>query len=70
MGEGRTVQQALDATESVVEGVATTRSVIALAEANAVEMPITAAVHAVLFEATDPRQAIATLMSRHPKPED
>jgi glycerol-3-phosphate dehydrogenase (NAD(P)+) len=57
-------------TPSVVEGVATTRSVLALAARHRVDMPITAAVHAVLFEAVPPGQAIDALMTRRPKGED
>jgi glycerol-3-phosphate dehydrogenase (NAD(P)+) len=49
---------------SVVEGVATTRSVMDLARKYRVEMPITEQVHAVLFEGVDPIDAIARLMSR------
>ena len=70
IGRGSTVQQALAATASVVEGVATTASVLALAKRHGVEMPITQAVHAVLFEGKSPRDAIAGLMMRAPKGED
>lgn len=69
LGRGRTLDEYLHSTQSVVEGVATTRSVMALARAQRIEMPITAAVHAVLFEGLAPRQAIARLMEREPKPE-
>jgi glycerol-3-phosphate dehydrogenase (NAD(P)+) len=50
IGRGQTTQQAERATESVVEGIATCKSVIALAERHDVDMPITNAVHQVLFE--------------------
>ena len=69
IGRGRTLQEALAATESVVEGVATTESMMALAKRHHVEMPITAAVHAVLFDGVAPQQAIAKLMSRPMKSE-
>jgi len=69
IGRGKTVKEALGATESVVEGVATTRSVVALAERFRVEMPITRAVHAVLFEGRKPADAIAGLMARPLKAE-
>jgi glycerol-3-phosphate dehydrogenase (NAD(P)+) len=52
-----------------VEGVATTRSVVDLAKRKDVEMPIAAAVHAVLFEGLDPLDAITLLMTREPKRE-
>jgi len=70
VGKGRSAQDALDATASVVEGVATTRSVLQLARREGVEMPISAAVHAVLFEGRQPADAVSALMTRRPKPED
>jgi len=69
LGRGRTLDEYLRSTPSVVEGVATTRSVVALAKAHGIEMPISAAVHAVLFEGLPPQRAIARLMEREPKPE-
>jgi len=50
VGKGQTAEQAQRATESVVEGVATCKSVVALGERYNVEMPITQAVYEVLFE--------------------
>jgi len=49
---------------TVAEGVNACRSVRLLAERHAVEMPICAAVHRVLFEAQDAREAVEQLMSR------
>ncbi|HBS28398.1 MAG TPA: glycerol-3-phosphate dehydrogenase [Phycisphaerales bacterium] len=69
LGKGEGLAEYLGRAPGVVEGVATTRSVVALAERFRVEMPITQAVHAVLFEGTDPIDAIARLMSRGPKAE-
>lgn len=69
IGRGRSLDEYLHSTQSVVEGVATTKSVMALARRHGIEVPITAAVHAVLFEALPPRDAIARLMEREPKPE-
>ena len=69
IGRGMTCKQALAATESVIEGVATTASVVELAEKHGVEMPITQAVHEVLFEGKAPAAAIAELMSRPLKAE-
>jgi glycerol-3-phosphate dehydrogenase (NAD(P)+) len=69
LGRGEKLEHYLDRTPSVVEGVATTRSVVGLARKYRVEMPIVHAVHAVLFEGTDPIDAIARLMSRDMKPE-
>jgi glycerol-3-phosphate dehydrogenase (NAD(P)+) len=69
IGRGRTIQQAQAATEGVVEGVATTASVVQLARRYDVEMPITQAVHDVLFAGVAPRDAIGQLMTRPPKAE-
>jgi len=69
IGEGQTVEQAQRATESVVEGIATCRSVVALAGRHNVEMPITQAVFEVLFENKPVQTAIADLMKRRLKAE-
>jgi glycerol-3-phosphate dehydrogenase (NAD(P)+) len=69
IGKGQTLQQAQNATESVVEGVATCKSVVALAGRHSVEMPITQAVYEVLFEDKPVRTAIDELMSRQLKAE-
>jgi len=69
IGKGQTLQQAQNATESVVEGVATCKSVVALASRHDVEMPITQAVYEVLFEDKPVRKAIDELMSRKLKAE-
>jgi glycerol-3-phosphate dehydrogenase (NAD(P)+) len=69
IGMGLTVEQARDATESVVEGIATCKSVVALAERCDVEMPITHAIYEVLFEDKPVRRAIADLMTRQLKAE-
>jgi glycerol-3-phosphate dehydrogenase (NAD(P)+) len=53
----------------VVEGVATAKAVMGLAKKYRVEVPITTAVHAVLFEGVDPIEAIGKLMAREPKTE-
>ncbi|MCA9278102.1 MAG: NAD(P)-dependent glycerol-3-phosphate dehydrogenase [Phycisphaeraceae bacterium] len=64
LGRGERLDEYLKRTKSVVEGVQTARAVVALAEKFRVEMPITSAVHAVLFEDLDPIRAISQLMSR------
>jgi len=69
VGKGQTVEAARQATESVIEGIATCKSVIALAERYAVEMPITKAVYEVLFEDKPVQTAIADLMKRRLKAE-
>jgi len=42
---------------------------VKVAERHGVEMPITASVHAVLFERMDPIDGISRLMRREPKAE-
>jgi glycerol-3-phosphate dehydrogenase (NAD(P)+) len=69
IGKGQTLQQAQAATESVIEGIATCKSVVALAAKYGVEMPITQAVYEVLFESKPVQAAIANLMSRRLKAE-
>jgi glycerol-3-phosphate dehydrogenase (NAD(P)+) len=69
LGRGAKLDDYLARSRHVVEGVATTRSVVDLARRTGVDMPITSAVHAVLFEQLDPVDAIARLMTREPKPE-
>lgn len=69
LGRGEPLESFLARTPFVVEGVATTRAAAALAEKYRVEMPITRAVHAVLFDGLDPLEAITRLMSRELKAE-
>ncbi|MEQ8844327.1 MAG: NAD(P)H-dependent glycerol-3-phosphate dehydrogenase [Phycisphaerales bacterium] len=69
LGKGRTLEQHMGSSMHVVEGVATTRAVVELADRYNVEMPICQAVHAVLFDGLDPIDAIGMLMSRPPKEE-
>ena len=69
VGKGQTVDQAQHANESVVEGIATCKSVVALARRYNIEMPITQAVYEVLFEDKPVREAIADLMRRQLKAE-
>jgi len=69
IGKGQTVEQAKDATASVIEGIATCESVIALASKYNVEMPIAQAVYKVVFEGKSVEAAIADLMKRELKAE-
>src|ERR1700685_2414463 len=69
IGKGRKLQDILGSMDSVAEGVPTTRSVRELSIRYNVEMPITEAVHAVLFEGMDVIQALTTLMTRESKAE-
>ena len=69
IGKGQQLADILATMDSVAEGVPTTRSVMQLARRHQVEMPITEAVHSVLFEGKDAIHALTDLMTRDPKPE-
>ncbi len=69
LGKGEALESILKTTVSVVEGVPTTKAVMQLARSYDVEMPITAAVHGILFEGLSPDDAIRKLMSRKQKAE-
>ena len=69
LGRGVSIDEIIRSSPSVIEGVPTTRSVKSLAEHFNVDMPITAAVHAILFDDLHPRSAIRELMIRERKSE-
>ncbi|MBY0312934.1 MAG: NAD(P)-dependent glycerol-3-phosphate dehydrogenase [Phycisphaerales bacterium] len=69
LGRGLSLKKALKDSPFVVEGVATSRSVVALSKKYKVDMPISQSVHAVLFEGLDPIDGIGRLMSREKKAE-
>ena len=69
IGGGMTLAEAQGQTPHVVEGVETTRAVLALAERVGVPMPVSALVARVLFEELPPREAVALLMERAPQDE-
>jgi glycerol-3-phosphate dehydrogenase (NAD(P)+) len=64
LGKGEQLAEILSSRQSVAEGVPTTKAVRGLAIKHGVEMPITDAVHSVLFEAKPVRTALAELMRR------
>jgi glycerol-3-phosphate dehydrogenase (NAD(P)+) len=64
VGRGATLAQALAGKQTVAEGVATTRSALALATREEVEMPIVTMVNRVLFDGHPAQRAVADLMSR------
>ncbi|MEM7230142.1 MAG: NAD(P)H-dependent glycerol-3-phosphate dehydrogenase [Planctomycetota bacterium] len=69
LGRGETLDQILESTNSVVEGVPTSRALREVRAAHGVDMPIAAAVHAILFEGKTPVEAIRDLMQRELKAE-
>lgn len=66
IGKGEPLAQYIARTRSVVEGVDTARSILALARRHGVEMPIAGAVEAILFHGLKPQDAIRELMGRAP----
>jgi glycerol-3-phosphate dehydrogenase (NAD(P)+) len=69
LGRGETLDAILATTNSVAEGVPTTRAVVALARTHGVEMPISTAMHAILFENVPIAKALGSLMTRRHRPE-
>jgi glycerol-3-phosphate dehydrogenase (NAD(P)+) len=64
VGQGKSLEQALAGKATVAEGVFTTRSALALAEREGVEMPIVKMVHRILFEGLPAKKAVPELMTR------
>ncbi len=64
LGRGRALTDILAGMHEVAEGVRTTRAVKLLADKQGVEMPITAQVHAVLYEGQSVRAAVEQLLTR------
>jgi glycerol-3-phosphate dehydrogenase (NAD(P)+) len=69
IGRGETTAAAFAAIGQVVEGAATAREALRLAQRYGVEMPITEQVDQVLHHGQNPRQAVEILLARDPKPE-
>lgn len=70
IGKGKSLSEVLDEMKMVAEGVRTTQSIIALARRYNIEMPISEAVHAILFEGKKPLDAVNELMNRSAKHEE
>lgn len=69
LAQGESLDTILAALGHVAEGVACCRAVLQEAARLGVELPISAAVGAVLFEARPPRDVVSTLLAREPKTE-
>jgi len=69
LARGADVAAAEKGVGQVVEGLRNTREVVRLASQAGVEMPIAGQVHRVLFEGTDPRDAVRALLGRDLKSE-
>ncbi len=69
MGQGRTMQEAMDEVQMVVEGVYSTKAAVKLGQKYGVPLPIINKVNEVLFEGKDPKEAVNELMLRDSKAE-
>ena len=69
IGQGRSLDEVVDSMSMVAEGVRTTQSIHDLAQRYSIEMPITEAVYAILFEGREPGEMVEELMTRSAKRE-
>jgi len=69
IGKGKSLKEALEEVNMVVEGVNTTKSTYQLSLSIGVEMPITKELYNVLFNGKDPKLAVTELMQRDKKDE-
>ena len=64
MGQGRSMQEAMDEVKMVVEGVYSAKAAYGLAQKYHIEMPIVQEVNEVLFDNKPPSEAMKDLMQR------
>ncbi|MCQ2521463.1 MAG: NAD(P)-dependent glycerol-3-phosphate dehydrogenase [Lachnospiraceae bacterium] len=69
MGQGKTMQEAMDEVKMVVEGVYSAKAAKALADKYGVEMPLVDCVNSVLFGGVSAKEAATALVRRDSKPE-
>ena len=69
LGQGKSVEESLRSLGQVAEGVPTCEATYLLSRKHDVYMPITEAIHAVIFDNRPPAQAVSDLMSRDHKDE-
>ena len=67
IGQGKSMDEALNEVQMVVEGVYSAHAGMELAKEYHVEMPIITMVNRILFENFDPKQAVIDLMNRDRK---
>lgn len=70
LGQGKQLDEILENMGMIVEGVATTKAAMELADQLNVEMPITHTIYRVLYEGKDIRQAAKEIMLRDSKVEN
>ena len=69
LGQGRSIQEVIEAMSEVAEGVKTSKSAYHLAQREGVDMPITQEVYAMLYEGKSPQATLRDLMGRNLKGE-
>ncbi len=69
LASGKTIDEAQEEIQQVVEGVLAAEAVKEVAEALGIEMPICHQVYRILYEGASPREAVGALMGRKLKPE-
>jgi glycerol-3-phosphate dehydrogenase (NAD(P)+) len=69
LGEGRALKEVVAELGQVAEGVATSRSAVALADSYGISVPIMNVVKSVVDDGLSPRVAVGDLMAREAKPE-
>ena len=69
LAQGQPLDTVLKQLGHTAEGVHTCAEVLHMASTFKVDMPITRAVHSVMFEGVPPRRALESLLSREPKAE-
>ena len=69
LAAGKTVDEAQEEIQQVVEGVLAAKAVREVATAKGVEMPICEEIYKILYEGVPPADAVRSLMNRALKPE-
>jgi glycerol-3-phosphate dehydrogenase (NAD(P)+) len=69
LGQGMSLAEVVGSTRQTAEGVKSCRSVLDLARAHGIDVPITEAVVRVCHEDADPARIVKEMMSREAKPE-
>ena len=69
LGKGMPLEETLASMGMVVEGVRTTKAAYQLSTKYRIEMPITFALHSILFNGVSPKEAVDSLMARMKKNE-
>ena len=69
LAAGKTIEEAQQEIQQVVEGVLAAKAVKAVADELGIEMPICNEVYRILYEGASPREAVEALMRRSLKPE-